>query len=114
MSGYLRMLQDRFKETVPKAIVHKVGRGARGIGGCIAGTQERLLSGLCTSRLQMVHASKEGRLLAEMHAVLMTAEQDKLQRMLIEDEGLMKRREMVQNRLALMNRAAAELSSASF
>lgn len=84
VSGYLRMVQDKFKDTVPKAIVHK-----------------------------MVHASKE-RLLEDMHAWLMTADEPKLQRALMEDDGLMKKREQLQKRLSLMNRAAAELSAAHF
>lgn len=54
--------------------------------------------------------SKE-RLLEELHTFIMASDSGALQVLLCEDESVMKKREMIQQRLTLMNRAAAELST---
>lgn len=59
---------------------------------------------------QLVSPSKD-RLLEELHTFIMASDTGNLQVLLCEDESVMKKREMIQQRLTLMNRAAAELST---
>ncbi len=121
VSGYLRMLQDKLQDSVPKAIVHKVGCFGVGVllyvvavvldvNICIFSYKHIYINKHMSPPSQLVSPSKE-RLLEELHTYIMASDTPNLQVLLCEDENVMKKREMIQQRLSLMNRAAAELST---